>query len=252
MRYKRAAMKLTTLALLLSSLSLFAAGCAAETARASDDAEDPGVSQDELVSAAQKLVGTYAWRDGDSGSFLDFEDLDLHGDGTYSATVDSNLVDPNIRCIKFPCAVPESGTWSTFKSGGKLRLRVRPSGGKASRSYAASKANDQLTLGRYGDQTVLFQVYSNTCANVRCAAGTHCEMKGINGGALPVCIKDAPLAPCVRTGCSGQACADQQMITTCDWKPEYACYQQATCERQADGSCGFTQTPALTACLGSH
>lgn len=31
---------------------------------------------------------------------------------------------------------------------------------------------------------------SVTCANVRCAAGTHCEMKGINGGAVPACIKD--------------------------------------------------------------
>jgi hypothetical protein len=29
-----------------------------------------------------------------------------------------------------------------------------------------------------------------TCANVKCASGTHCEMKGINGGSIPVCIKD--------------------------------------------------------------
>jgi len=29
-----------------------------------------------------------------------------------------------------------------------------------------------------------------SCANVRCAAGTHCAMKGINGGAVPACIKD--------------------------------------------------------------
>jgi len=244
-------MKLTPLALLLSSISLFAAGCAVETSTPEGDTEDPGVSQDELNAASQKLVGKYEWRGTDSGSFLDFENLDLHGDGTYSATVDASLVNPAIRCIKFPCAVPESGTWSTFKSAGKLRLRVRPAG-HASRSYAASKANDQLTLGRYGDQTILFQVDANTCANVRCTAGTHCEMKGINGGALPVCIKDAPLAPCVRTGCSGQICAEQHMVTTCDWKPSYACYQQATCERQADNTCGFTSTPALTSCIANN
>jgi len=29
-----------------------------------------------------------------------------------------------------------------------------------------------------------------SCASVRCASGTHCEMKGINGGAIPVCIRN--------------------------------------------------------------
>ena len=33
------------------------------------------------------------------------------------------------------------------------------------------------------------------------------------------------------------------------FKPEYACYHEATCERQGDGHCGWTQTPRLTACL---
>jgi hypothetical protein len=75
-------------------------------------------------------------------------------------------------------------------------------------------------------------------------------MKGINGGSVPVCIANAPeLPPCVKTGCSGQICADQQRISTCEFRPEYACYQSATCERQATGSCGWTKTPALTACL---
>lgn len=55
--------------------------------------------------------------------------------------------------------------------------------------------------------------------------------------------------PCVRGGCSNQACADHPVITTCEWRPEYACYQKAACERQADGNCGFTKTPELTACL---
>lgn len=31
---------------------------------------------------------------------------------------------------------------------------------------------------------------SLTCANVKCASGTHCEMKGINGGAVPACMKN--------------------------------------------------------------
>lgn len=58
-------------------------------------------------------------------------------------------------------------------------------------------------------------------------------------------------APCVRSGCSGQICADQAMFSTCVWRPEYACYQAATCERGADGQCGFRQTPELASCLAN-
>jgi len=95
--------------------------------------------------------------------------------------------------------------------------------------------------------TVDVRAATPTCANVRCASGTHCEMKGINGGAIPACIKDLPA--CKTTGCSGQICADHDVMTTCEYRAEYACYRAATCERQADGQCGFTKTAALTACL---
>ncbi len=57
---------------------------------------------------------------------------------------------------------------------------------------------------------------------------------------------------CKRSGCSGQLCvsADSpEFSTTCEMRPEYLCYQQATCEAQADGSCGFTETAELQACL---
>ena len=56
-------------------------------------------------------------------------------------------------------------------------------------------------------------------------------------------------APCKPTGCSGTVCADEDVATTCEYKAEYACYRDATCERQDDGSCGWTQTPELQACL---
>jgi eight-cysteine-cluster-containing protein len=56
-------------------------------------------------------------------------------------------------------------------------------------------------------------------------------------------------------GCSGQICADAEeavgIITTCEYRPEYVCYKSATCERQADGRCGWTQTPELKACLAN-
>jgi len=59
-----------------------------------------------------------------------------------------------------------------------------------------------------------------------------------------------PLAPCVPAGCSRQECSDNPaLLTTCIWKPEYVCYRDATCERQDDGACGWTETPALDACI---
>jgi len=56
---------------------------------------------------------------------------------------------------------------------------------------------------------------------------------------------------CLVTGCSGQLCAEQHTLGDCEWRPEYACYRQALCERQADGACGWTETPQFLACLSA-
>ncbi len=57
------------------------------------------------------------------------------------------------------------------------------------------------------------------------------------------------LTACRATGCSGQICAEEDLITTCEFREEYACYQNARCERQPDGGCGWTETPELRQCL---
>jgi hypothetical protein len=249
-------MKLSVLERLLAPLAAacFAlAGCAADTTEAIDgeDADDVAVSADELSSRAQKFLGSFAWRQGDSGPFTDFQKLTLSSDGTYTAKVDAALVSPGIACIMAPCAVVESGRWSVTSSGGKLKIRVNPSGGKPSRSYFASilEQTRTLTLTRFNASTTLFSVGS-TCANVRCTATTTCEMKFANGVHSPSCVPNAPPpSDCVKTGCSGQICADGQRMSTCDFRPEYACFQAATCARRADGQCGWTKTAALTACI---
>lgn len=59
---------------------------------------------------------------------------------------------------------------------------------------------------------------------------------------------------CVKGGCSGTVCQDEAeppVVTTCEYRAEYACYQSATCERQADGACGWTETEELAACLAN-
>ena len=69
----------------------------------------------------------------------------------------------------------------------------------------------------------------------------------------PAPTQGEPAAACAPTGCSGTVCGEvgEQVMTTCEYKAEYACYKTATCERQADGKCGWTDTPELKSCLAS-
>ena len=63
------------------------------------------------------------------------------------------------------------------------------------------------------------------------------------------CVVDTD---CIITGCSGQICASEPVITTCEWMEEYACYHDTnitTCGCN-QGQCGWAQTPELEACLG--
>lgn len=54
---------------------------------------------------------------------------------------------------------------------------------------------------------------------------------------------------CRPSGCSGQICSDTDMISTCEFLPEYACYREARCERKATGRCGWAETPELKQCI---
>lgn len=58
-------------------------------------------------------------------------------------------------------------------------------------------------------------------------------------------------AGCFVGGCSSQICSDDpNVVSTCEWREEYGCYKTATCERQATGECGWTETEELRQCLG--
>lgn len=54
---------------------------------------------------------------------------------------------------------------------------------------------------------------------------------------------------CRPTGCSKQVCADKEVATTCEYRPEYSCYKKTACERQPDGRCGWTKTAEFEACM---
>jgi eight-cysteine-cluster-containing protein len=72
-----------------------------------------------------------------------------------------------------------------------------------------------------------------------------CEPEPAGPGA---CSSDAD---CFQTGCSGQICAAVDVLTTCEFREEFACFQDpaiTTCGCDA-GRCAFASTPELAACL---
>lgn len=59
---------------------------------------------------------------------------------------------------------------------------------------------------------------------------------------------------CVIGGCSMQFCGEQSeiqnLVSTCEWREAYACYQNAVCERNTDtGRCGWRIDSSLATCL---
>lgn len=57
---------------------------------------------------------------------------------------------------------------------------------------------------------------------------------------------------CKVTGCEGEICADESFtfqLTCAIVIPADSCYLNATCERQEDGECGWTQTEELKNCI---
>ena len=60
---------------------------------------------------------------------------------------------------------------------------------------------------------------------------------------------------CKIGGCSGELClneADESVASICIYREGFACYKTAKCEKQANGKCGWTQTPELSLCLNQN
>lgn len=72
--------------------------------------------------------------------------------------------------------------------------------------------------------------------------------------ALPLLVHPDPITgeTCMVSGCSGEICQSADtppMVSTCIYKPSYACYKAGRCELQNNGTCGWTQTPQLSQCI---
>ncbi len=66
-----------------------------------------------------------------------------------------------------------------------------------------------------------------------------------------VAQEDVGPKECRIMGCSKQFCSDveDEVVLACEWKQEFECVRNSKCERQADGKCGWTETPAYKGCL---
>jgi len=61
-----------------------------------------------------------------------------------------------------------------------------------------------------------------------------------------------PANSCIISGCNGEVCADEEMMSACWVLPEFACYKDyGVCERQQDGRCDWTLTHELRVCLNN-
>ena len=145
--------------------------------------------------------------------------------------------DLGIRCITYPCLSHQDERLNSY-------MRRKIAGVDLSRANASPDAVASAHQAMTSSEGIL-------------VAGTHGSVSGPAGraptlGATQFYLRSSgPVArkPCIRTGCSRQVCSDEEVMTTCEWRPEYECYRRARCERQASGECGFTPTPDLTACL---
>lgn len=57
---------------------------------------------------------------------------------------------------------------------------------------------------------------------------------------------------CTVSGCSGELCVEegQDMASICIFNESYRCYKtHSNCERQKNGTCGWTQNEALQQCI---
>ncbi len=71
------------------------------------------------------------------------------------------------------------------------------------------------------------------------------DLDGEGPGSRPIVRDD-----CHVGGCSSQVCSDRpDVVTTCEWREEYACYRTAICARQPAGDCDWTPTDELETCI---
>lgn len=144
----------------------------------------------------------------------------------------AKIGDSGIRCITAPCASLRERKLNSTVSANISELGWDDSGAS---DHLIETATDKIP----GDG-VIVAGYRYSVGSTKARTVTQFWLRATDA------------KQCFVGGCSGQVCSEKPgVITTCEWRPEYACYHQATCEVQADGNCDWTQTTQLQACLAN-
>jgi hypothetical protein len=143
--------------------------------------------------------------------------------------------DLGLRCIAAPCETHHAAKLNTMfsRNVAGVTLPVK----EQSISSAITSEQGILVAGSLTDVT-------GPAGKSKTLNATQAYVR--NGSAT------SSMKPCIKTGCSMEICAEETMMSTCEYRPEYECYKRAACERQANGNCGFTKTAELTSCLAKH
>jgi Domain of unknown function (DUF6748) len=182
------------------------------------------------------LKGTINKKKVNGQTFGVFHAIEAWMNGTAS-TPDGVFVkvhDNGVRCIAAPCASTSEKKLNSSRTANIAAIDYSPSG-------ATDRELEALGDKLFADGVIIagdrYTVTENGHhAKARTATQYWTRM-------LPACYVG---------GCSHQLCGDVEgVVSTCEWKSEYACYETATCERQIDGACGWTQTDDLQACLAN-
>lgn len=171
---------------------------------------------------------------GNLGRFIVTEAWVAEGNGV-SEGVFTRVHDNDVRCIQAPCPTITEKALNTSRSANIAGLDW--SAGGFEEDQVAKMTMEMLV--RPSGVIIAGDRYTFKENNV-----------SAKGRTVTAAYRRLQNPDCYVGGCSRQICSDQpDVASTCEWQDSYACYATATCERQGDGLCGWTETPELTACL---
>ena len=86
--------------------------------------------------------------------------------------------------------------------------------------------------------------------SLACQSDSDCPTGYLCSAEVGICVSEESTDGCIVTGCFQEICADHRVQTSCDtFQTPFVCLSMALCERQSNGSCGFSSTADYQSCM---
>ncbi len=175
------------------------------------------------------MTVTEAWRAGTTSS----------ADGVW-VKVELN----GVRCFAAPCADKREAKLNSVLAANISELDFEPSGATDEQLEVAYGA---LTDDHHDGLIVVGDRYTDR------VDGRTAKARTVTQFYTRMHPTETPTqGDCAPTGCSGTICSDEPRFTTCIALPEHACWEGATCERQASGDCGWNEAAEISECVATY